>query len=110
MGLVRFFISNASLSLLRICDQGSHSGNSGECPAQASNRHLTAGLTLTDDETTQILSAAVAYNRDPSFTWFAPGQLTTFSAMMSTLAPGMFMELRDLAPPPAAEGVVLGRE
>ncbi|KAF7789748.1 hypothetical protein EIP86_000694 [Pleurotus ostreatoroseus] len=68
-------------------------------------------LTLTGDGIAQIQAAAVAYDRKPSFTWYAPGQLTTFSAIIGTLAPGMFAELRETAAPPStAEGVVLGRE
>ena len=60
----------------------------------------------------KILTATVAYDRKPSYPRYAPGQLTTFKALLEVLDPEYFTELRKSAefPQVTTEGVVYGRE
>ena len=51
----------------------------------------------------------VAYDRKPEYTRYAPGQLTTFSALLGALDKAHFVELRNNEPPSTSEGIVLGR-
>lgn len=56
--------------------------------------HVQANI----DITTQIMTATVAYDRSPSFIRYAPGQLTTFAALLCALDKADFSELRRPAP------------
>ena len=46
------------------------------------------------------MTAAIAYDRAPSFERYAPGQLTTFATLLGALDKADFTELRRPQPPP----------
>ena len=48
----------------------------------------------------QIMTAAIAYDRGPSFERYAPGQLTTFDTLLGALDETDFTELRRPQPSP----------
>ncbi|PSS34043.1 hypothetical protein PHLCEN_2v1947 [Hermanssonia centrifuga] len=56
-----------------------------------------------------ITAAEIAYDRQPSYTRYAPGQFTTFNDILRALDPKVFMELRQIQTVSTAGGIIVGR-
>ena len=109
MGMARFDVSNASLPLFCICHQRLDCGNPREFGLSRS-WDTRIGRDADRRSFKQILCATVAYDKNTSYTRTAPGQMTSFNALLDVLDPTVFAELRHCKPSTVSEGVVLGRE